>query len=260
MLERLARLGYASKAVIYMIVGGLAAAAAFNAGGRVTDTSGALRAILSQPFGTLVLVVLGVGLCGYATWRVLDAIGDPDRRGLDAHGVIVRGGNVVRGVVYGALGLEAFRLARGLRGAAGREAQTWAGRVLAWPLGEWLLGLAGVIVAAYGVSEVIKATRGRVDKDLDLTTIPPAMRGIAVKVSWFGIGARGLIVIVLGGFLVRAAVRERPADAHGTRESVIELANALPGRWLLAAIALGLIAYGLDQLLRAQCRRIAPVV
>lgn len=260
MLERLARLGYASKAVIYMIIGGLAAAAALNAGGRVTDTSGALRAILSQPFGTLILIVLGIGLCGYATWRVLDAIRDPDRRGLNFQGVIVRGGNVVRAIVYGALGLEAFRLARGLRGSSGQEAESWAGRVMAWPLGEWLLGLVGVIVAAYGVSEVIKATRGRVDKDLDLTPIRPAMRGIAVKVSWFGIGARGLIVIVLGGFLVRAAVRARPTDAHGTRESVVELANALPGRWMLAAVALGLIAYGLDQLLRARCRRIAPVV
>ena len=58
MLERLARLGYASKALIYAIVGGLAIAAAANRGGRVTDTSGALRVISRQPFGQLLLVVL----------------------------------------------------------------------------------------------------------------------------------------------------------------------------------------------------------
>lgn len=259
MLERLARLGYASKALIYVIVGLLAAAAAFNAGGAVTDTSGALRVILSQPLGAFILLVLSVGLLGYAVWRVLDATFDPDRHGWDFHGIVERVGNIVRGVIYGALGVEAFRLAQGLR-APSQEADVWAGRVLSWPFGEWLLGLAGLVVAAYGISEIVKAARRRVDKELDLTAVPAGIRRLAVKTSWVGIGARGVIVTVLGGFLVRAAMRQAPADVHGTRESVIEIATALPGRWALAAIAVGLIAYGLDQALRARCRRISPVV
>jgi hypothetical protein len=259
MLERLARLGYASKALIYMLVGGLAAAAAANAGGRVTDTSGALRVILSQPFGALVVIVLAVGLCGYAAWRVLDAVADPDRDGLTFGGVVKRVGNVVRALVYGALGVEAFKLARGLRASSG-DAETWAGRVMAWPLGEWLLVLTGLIVTAYGVSEVVKAARQRVDRDLDLSAIPSRLRPLAVKVSWFGIGARGVIVAVLGIFLARAAFMQAPSEVHGTQESVIEIAGVLPGRWPLAAIAAGLIAYGLDQALRARCRRITPVL
>ena len=44
MLEPLARLGYASKAVVYGIMGGVAAAAAMNRGGRITDRSGAAAA------------------------------------------------------------------------------------------------------------------------------------------------------------------------------------------------------------------------
>jgi hypothetical protein len=260
MLERLARLGYASKALIYVIVGALAAIAAANAGGRVTDTSGALRVILSQPFGRIVLVVLAIGLCGYAAWRALDAVADPDRRRFTFRGIVVRVGNLVRAIVYGALGFEAFRLVRGLRGSSGEEAEQWAGRVLAWPFGEWLLGIVGLIIAAYGTSEVTRAVRRRVDTELDLTAIPREMRALAVKVSWFGIGARGVIVAVLGVFLVRAAMTQTPAEAQGTRESVIEIAGALPGRWLLAGMAAGLIAYGLDQALRARCRRITPVV
>lgn len=259
MLERLARLGYASKALIYLFVGGLAAAAAANAGGRVTDTSGALRVILSQPFGTLVMIVLAVGLCGYAVWRVLDAVADPDRHGLSFGGVVKRAGNIVRALVYGALGIEAFKLARGLRASSG-DAETWAGRVMAWPLGEWLLVLTGLIVAVYGVSEVVKAARRRVDKELDLSAIPARLRPLAVKVSWFGIGARGVIVAALGIFLARAAFRHAPSEVQGTQESVVEIAGLLPGRWPLAAIAAGLVAYGLDQALRARCRRIRPVL
>jgi hypothetical protein len=32
------------------------------------------------------------------------------------------------------------------------------------------------------------------------------------------------------------------------------------GRWLLAAIAAGLLAYGVDQAVHSKCRRIRPVI
>jgi hypothetical protein len=47
---------------------------------------------------------------------------------------------------------------------------------------------------------------------------------------------------------------------HGTRQSMLELANAVPGRWMLAAIGAGLIAYAIDQALHARCRRIRAVI
>lgn len=47
-IERLARLGYTAKDLVYFIVGLLAAQAAFSTGGQTTNTSGALEAILTQ--------------------------------------------------------------------------------------------------------------------------------------------------------------------------------------------------------------------
>ena len=259
-IEPLARLGYASKAVIYALIGILAAAAAFNRGGRVTDTSGALRVILSQPFGQLLLVILGVGLCGYAVWRFLDAWQDPDRRGHDFSGLVIRIGGVIRGLVYGALGLEAFRLVRGLRGSTGRETELWTGRLMALPFGGWLVAIAGLIVAIYGISQLITAIRVHVEDTIDLTGVPPAWRLPLTRVSRFGVGARGVIVAVLGVFLTRAGVTHNPSAAAGTRESMIEIANAVQGRWLLLGIAAGLFAYGVDQALHAKCRRIRAVI
>jgi Domain of Unknown Function (DUF1206) len=260
MIEPLARLGYASKALIYAIVGGLAVAAATSRGGRVTDTSGALRVILTQPLGNTLLFVLAAGLCGYAIWRVTDAIMDPDRNGTAFRGLVTRIGNVVRAVVYGALGIEAFRLARGLGGSKGNEAEMWTARIMDWPMGVWLIGLAGAIVTVYGVSEVIRSVRGEVDRTVDYSSIPAPWRQPAIHISRFGIGARGVIVSTLGVFLVRAALQHDPSEAQGTRESVIELAGAVDGRWLLAAIAAGLLAYAVDQAVHARWRRIRPVV
>jgi hypothetical protein len=260
MVEQLARLGYASKALIYAIVGGLALAAATNQGGRITDTSGALRVVLSQPFGRFLLVVLGIGLCGYAVWRFLDAFRDPDRRGTAFNGLVVRIGNAIRGFVYGGLGLEAFRLVRGLGGSSGKEAELWAARIMDWPLGAWLIGIGGLIIAVYGVSEVIDSLKGERDELVDLTCLPRSWRLPADALSRFGVGARGVIIVVLGIFLVRAALQHDPSEAAGTRESVTELANAISGRWLLAAIGLGFVAYAVDQATHAWCRRIRRVL
>nr|MBA3556337.1 DUF1206 domain-containing protein [Gemmatimonadales bacterium] len=50
-IERLARVGYAAKALLYATVGILAAQAALGRGGRTTDTRGALREVLGAPYG-----------------------------------------------------------------------------------------------------------------------------------------------------------------------------------------------------------------
>jgi hypothetical protein len=256
MIVPLARLGYASKALVYAMVGSLAFAAATNQGGAVTDTSGALRAILSRPFGTTVLFVLAAGLCGYAVWRVLDATFDPDRHGTRFGGLVTRVGNIVRAVVYGALGVEAFRLAAGLRASRGDGARVWAARVMEWPLGDWLLGAVGAIVAAYGISQIWGAVAGRHDAQIDLSPIPFRLREPLANVGRFGVAARAVIIVAIGFFLARAAFRHDPGEARGTRESILDLLGVFQGRWVLVVIAMGLAAYAVDQALHARCRRI----
>ena len=260
MLEKLARLGYASKALIYAVVGYLALMAALRRGGKVTDTSGALRELLDEPFGQVLVLVLGIGLCGYAAWRILDAIRDPDGHGTEVKGLITRIGNAVRAVIYGALGIEAFKLFRGLGGSSSREAEMWTARLMGWPLGEVLVGLGGAIVAVYGVSEIVAAFRGGYSKTLDVRAIPAGFRTTAETISRLGIGARGVIITILGVFLVRAALQQDPSEAQGTRDSILTLTSLVPGRLALTFIGLGLLAYAFDQLLHARYRKIARVL
>jgi Domain of Unknown Function (DUF1206) len=254
MIEPLARLGYASKAFIYATVGLLAAAAALKHGGAVTDTRGALRVILSHPFGNSVLFILAVGLCGYAVWRVLDAFLDPERRGTGFKGLVIRIGHLIRAMVYGGLGLEAFRLARGLRASHGTDAtvRLWTAKVMTMPMGEWLVGIAGAITAAYGVSEIIDAIKGTEEAHKDLSSLDPGRRRTLNRICRFGVASRALIIVVLGILLVRAAMLHDPGEAAGVRGSILNLAGTGPGTWLLAFTAFGLIAYALDQALHAR--------
>ena len=260
MLETLARLGYASKAVIYAIVGVLAILTALNRGGRVTDTSGALRVVMTQPFGQVLLGVLAVGLCGYAVWRLLDSFLDPDRDGTSAGGLITRIGNAVRGCIYGALGLEAFRLLRGLSGSKGNEARRYTARILDLPVGELLLGILGAIVLLYGLSQVYDSIRGKRDPKVDLACLSGEWRQPIENISRFGVGVRGGLITTLGFFLIRAAWTHDPSEAAGQRESMLQLGGLVEGRWFLAIIAAGVLAYAVDQAVHAWCRRIRSPV
>ena len=64
-----ARMGYASRGVVYLLVGGLAALAALGQGGQTEGSRGALESVLTAPFGKIMLGIIALGLVGYAMWR-----------------------------------------------------------------------------------------------------------------------------------------------------------------------------------------------
>src|SRR5689334_15475851 len=70
-VELLARLGYAAKGLVYLIVGVLAVRVAIDDGGKTTDNRGALQTIYHQPFGQFLLGVTIAGLIGYALWSLI---------------------------------------------------------------------------------------------------------------------------------------------------------------------------------------------
>ena len=67
----LARLGYAAKGAVYLLVGAEVTLAAPHRGGRVTDFDGALAIVYSRPLGGAPLAALALGLAGYALCCVL---------------------------------------------------------------------------------------------------------------------------------------------------------------------------------------------
>nr|WP_298059161.1 DUF1206 domain-containing protein [uncultured Halomonas sp.] len=75
-IKLFARMGYASRGIVYMLVGGLAALAAFGQGGQTEGSRGALERVLIAPFGKILLGIIAVGLVGYAMWRTIEPSDD----------------------------------------------------------------------------------------------------------------------------------------------------------------------------------------
>jgi hypothetical protein len=255
-IEVLARIGYAAKAVLYATIGYLAGKAALGrADGGATDTRGALRAMDAAPFGRVLLLVIAAGLAGYAAWRVVEAITDPEHRGTGAKAVAVRLGFAGRGILHLVLALAALRLATGdAGGGSGGNIDRWTARLLDLPAGELLVWTAAACVAGYGLYQLYRAWAAKLGRNLAVSQIPATAAGAVIGVSRFGIAARGAVFLLIAVFLGRAAARHDPSQAGGVRESLVALAGF--GRWALGAAALGLIAYGIYQLLEARYRRI----
>jgi fumarate reductase subunit D len=72
--EWLARSGFVARGLIYGIIGILAIKLAIGVGGTTTNQQGALKTIAHQPFGKVLLILVAIGLAGYALWRLLHAL------------------------------------------------------------------------------------------------------------------------------------------------------------------------------------------
>jgi len=108
-VTRLARAGNASKAIVYLLVGGFALAAALGIERRPTGTTGVFRTVLKQPFGAMALMLLAGGLFVHALWELFRALRDPDNEASQPRGVFKRLGWIVAAAGYTSLGCSALR-------------------------------------------------------------------------------------------------------------------------------------------------------
>ena len=249
-LDAFVRLGYLAKALVYILIGILALKVAIGArGGRITDQGGALYVVLAQPFGQTVLIVLAAGLLAYASWQIVRALVGRDHH--KHEGWLDRVLTILRALVYGAIGVKGLKLGLGLRaGESGPE--PLVRQALQWPLGEWLIAIAGLGVGWYGLVEIRDAIRSRLEPDLDAAELRRRAGEWAVQVARSGIGARGVLMVLLGIGLVRAALRHRPAEASGLDRSLVILNSMPQGTVLLGLAAAGVFAYGIYQFLHAR--------
>ncbi|HEX6036928.1 DUF1206 domain-containing protein [Longimicrobium sp.] len=255
-VQRLARLGYAAKGVVYIIIGYVAADAAFSPAEQVQGSRGALNTILQQPFGKVLLGIVALGLAGYVLWKAVQAVMDPEHKGSDAKGMGARIGYGISGVLYAGLTLEAVRMLRGHGGGQGDGAQHWTGMVMDKPFGRWLVGLVGLGIAGYGVYQLVRAFKSDLTKKLNLEGSAVATRRRVVALGKAGMAARGVVFLIIGWLVLQSARHYNASEAQGLEGALVKLREAPAGPWVLAAVALGLIAYGIFQLVKARYRTI----
>lgn len=255
----LARAGYATKGVVYLIIGGLATKVAIGDGGTTTDRNGALRAIYQQPFGKFLLAVVTIGLLGYALWSFIQALVDPEHQGTDAGGIAARLGYAAVGLSYAALGLAAAQLVIGT-GNGGKSSdsttQDWTARLLALAFGPFLVIVVGVIVMGIAAYLFYRAFTADFQKHFQLDEIGTRARRWIIALGRGGYASLGVVFGIVGLFLIIAARRDNAGAAKGLGGALRELAQQPFGHLVLGVVAIGLLAYGLYSFAEARFRRL----
>jgi hypothetical protein len=248
LVDRLIRVGYFARGIVYGLVGYLAFQTAFNGQGRITDQRGALATIADKPFGKWILIIVAIGLVGLFIWGLIRAIADPMHKGSDAKGMVARVGYLVSGLSYGALFLPTLNLIRGSGGSVpstGQTAQRTAAGVMSTSWGPLLIGLIGLILIGVGVGRIIDGYKAKFHERFKAYAMNAQEREWAVRMGRFGYIALGIVFVILGFLTVWAATTKNPARVSGWDGALLFLAHQQYGPLLLGIVALGLIAFAI---------------
>lgn len=242
-VETGARLGLAARTLVWTTIGLLTVAVA--AGQRAQpDQTGALSSLRAQAFGKLLLGVMAAGFVSFALYRVVTAsVGHRDLPEGRAR-LLRRAQSAAEVVLYLAAALTTARFALGGGADSERQTDSTTARVMGWTGGRELVALAGAVVVVVGLGMAYRAVRTKHAPDLGRRT-PQRLRRPVVLIGAFGMAGRGVVIALVGAFLVQAAVRFDPKDARGLDQTLQALADRPYGRPLLLAAAAALLAFGL---------------
>jgi hypothetical protein len=241
--------------LLWVIVGVLATQVALGAGGKTTDRTGALHEIAKQTWGEGLLVAVAVGFGGYAVWRFAVAALGEKLETNDDLGVGKRLWYVARGAFYGFLCYTTVAIVAGTDSSSESEKEH-AEAIFDWPAGRWLVGLIGLGLVGWGLGSAFSGITQRFKHDLKTGRMSADAERWATRAGVVGYLARGVVFLIAGAFIVRAAVQYDPDEAIGLDGALQKLADQTFGPLLLGVVAAGLTAFGLFYFVRARYREV----
>ena len=247
-----ARAGYVAAGLLHVMIGVIALRVATGGSGSA-DQSGAVAALAGSPGGIVLLWACFLGCAALAVFLFSEIFfGATQRSDRDRLKHRVKMGG--QAVVYGAIGAVFGTYALGGTSDSSGSTQSLSARLMAHPAGTVLLiavGLGLVVAGAFFVHRGV--TRSFRE---NLKSLPPGTAGRAVLwLGTAGYAAKGVALAVLGVLVVVATVRSDPEQSSGLDGALKALQEQPFGAWILGAVALGLICYGVFMVVRARYQR-----
>ncbi len=262
LVDKMVRIGYLARGIVYGLIGYLAIKTVINGQGRITGPQGALATIAANPLGKWVLIIVAIGLLGLFIWGLIRAFADPMNKGSDFKGLVARAGYLVSGIAYGGLFLVALGFIQGpggrsipATGGAGSPQSAAAG-IMARPFGPTLIGIIGLILIGAGLVRIWEGYQAKFHERFKAYAMNAMEREWAVRMGRFGYIALGIVLVIVGFLAFLAATTKNPARVQGLDGALLFLAHQPYGQFLLAIVALGLIAYAIYSFMGALWFRI----
>lgn len=250
----LAKMGYAARGAIYVTIGVLTLMSVLGMQGEKTGSKGAILAIRDQPAGDIMLVILIAGLCGYVIWRSIQAIADADDHGLSPKGLVVRVALLISAVTHTVLAYWVTKLLlHESDDSSDQSPSTMVANYLNDDMSTLVFGGVGVVLMLVGVAHLFKGYKSGFKKHMSL---PKETHQWLTPVCQFGLIARGVVWLIIGWIVLRAAIAVGSSDEPGISDALQWLSDTPFGSWLIGIIALGLLAFGVYSFIESIYRRV----
>jgi uncharacterized integral membrane protein len=250
--------GYIAEGVIYLLIGAFALVAALEHKEQPNGYQGAILKLDTTVLGKSLLVLLALGLAAFVLWQLLLAIKDPEHRDVrnTPRRVCARVGYLLNGLVNSLLVGEALSALLGLY-AAGNEKESqvrWTARAMQLPLGRFAVGATGIGIIIFGAWQFYRALTRDKDKRVHLGGV--RFRIAIDALGMYGLAGRGVLFGLVGVYLLDAARLRDPRYSGGVAGALAALRKQPYGPWLLGALAVSLMCYGIIQVIRERYRRL----
>jgi hypothetical protein len=253
--EASARTGFVARALVYALLGFLVIELARGHSGTPANQKGALQTIVHQPFGTVLLFLVAIGLAAYAIWALFRAVLGHGPEGTDSD--FDRVGRAASAIVYIALcGLAIELLASGGSGGSTGSPKGATAGVLGWPAGPVLVGIAGAVLIGVALYQAYQGVTRRYLDDSKTEEMGPRTQTWISVAGTIGYLARAAIFLLIGGLVIKAAADYNPNDAVGLDGALGRLEHEPYGPYLLGAVAAGFLAFAAFSLGEGRYRRI----
>lgn len=249
-VKKIAQAGYVAKGVVYVLLGmlGFMAAFEFTKNNEATQ-SGALRTLKELPAGTVLLLLLAIGLVCYSVWRGIQAFYNPKQ---EEKKWTNRLRYAFSALAYLALAYTALRALFENHSDNSDRNQKLAGELMNQPLGQVLVGITALIFAGVGIYQIYYGFSEKYRKHVQDLSLQSQHASLLMKSGKVGYISRGVVWLVIGFLFFRAAIHSAANEAGSTAKAFRFIEDTPFGSYLLGALGLGLVAYGVFNFIRAR--------
>jgi hypothetical protein len=244
-----ARAGFAVSGILHFLIGLVAIRLAMGGQGQA-DVSGAVEELASQPAGPLLLWSSFAACVALALWQTSDAIFDFEH--LPAKKKLAKKLKAaLQAVVYAGLAVTLVSFAVGVGKEHSRSTSDLSIAVMKAPGGYALLLAIGAAVAVTGIIYAIRGFRRSFIQYLRLPSPANSRRAVTV-LGIVGYAAKGFVLLLAGLLIIIATVKVHPEESTGLDGGLKGLREQPFGVYMLAAVGIGLICYGVFMVVRAK--------
>lgn len=256
--------GFFTKGVVYVLIGSLTFMAAFGLGGDIASTDGVVNFLLELPLGKILGGLVALGLIAYSLWRIYQMLLRPGKKNNspeDLKGGFTRFRYFYSAVFYGIIAYSfakpLFKDLLGHRGPHGasensNEQKAALGELLAKDWGEIVIWSLAIIIAAQALWQFKLAYTAKFMKKIDNYPDIKHEYDFIRKSGRLGYCARGVVFGIISFFLVRVVLQHNAEVYKGTEGALQYLLSFSYGSLLLGVTAVGLIGYGVFNIMVAR--------